>query len=60
MEERRGQKSENTNRCMIDGFGRPVDADVYWRNTGLSQAAIQRVKEHHRQHPVDPRTGKRT
>ena len=35
-----------------DGFGRPVDEDVYWRNTGLSQGAIERIKEYHRTHPV--------
>lgn len=52
-------KREKKNRCMVDGFGRPVDTDLYWRNTGLSQRAIERVEEYHRQHPVDPRTGKR-
>lgn len=61
MEERKEEpKSETENLCMCDGFGRPVDADLYWKNTGLSQASIEEVKEYHRQHPVDPETGKRT
>lgn len=38
--------------AMRDGFGRRIDEDRYWHNTGLSQAAIERVKEYHRTHPV--------
>ena len=38
--------------AMQDGFGRPINEDIYWRNTGLSQAAIERVKAYHKAHPV--------
>ena len=37
---------------MVDGFGRAVDEDLYWRNTGLSSASIARIKEYHKTHPV--------
>ncbi len=30
---------------MQDGFGRQIDEDQYWQNTGLSAASIARVKE---------------
>ncbi len=30
---------------MCDGFGRQVDEKLYWRNTGLSQSAIARIKQ---------------
>ena len=39
-------------KVMQDGFGRPINEDVYWHNTGLSQASIKRIKEYHRTHPV--------
>lgn len=39
-------------KVMQDGFGRPIDEDLYWRNTGLSQDVIERVKEYHKTHPV--------
>jgi len=37
---------------MVDGFGRDIDEDLYWRNTGLSQTSIAEIKEYHRTHPV--------
>ena len=36
-------------REMQDGFGRPIDEDLYWRNTGLSEASIEEIKEYERQ-----------
>ena len=33
-----------------DGFGRDIDTDLYWHNTGLSQASINRIKQHKREH----------
>lgn len=39
-------------KVMQDGFGRLIDEDLYWRNTGLSSASIERIKEYHRTHPV--------
>ena len=30
---------------MQDGFGRKIDEEIYWKNTGLSAAAIARIKE---------------
>lgn len=44
--------SKPEDRVMVDGFGRAVDEDLYWHNSGLSEAAIARVKEYHRTHPV--------
>lgn len=40
------------NKVMQDGFGRPIDEDLCWHNTGLSQDSIERIKEYHRTHPV--------
>lgn len=46
------QKYGKPDYSMCDGFGRPVDEDLYWRNTGLSQGAIEEIKEYHRTHPI--------
>lgn len=43
---------DNEDKVMQDGFGRKIDEDLYWRNTGLSQGSIARIKEYHRTHPV--------
>ncbi len=43
---------EPNDHVMVDGFGRAVDEDLYWRNTGLSSASIAEIKEYHRTHPV--------
>jgi len=32
-----------------DGWGRDIDPETYWRNTGLSQAAIERIKAYKRE-----------
>ncbi len=43
---------EHRDLVMQDGFGRPIDEELYWHNTGLSAASIAEVKEYHRTHPV--------
>ena len=36
---------------MTDGFGRDIDEDIYWRNTGLSADSIERIKRHKAETP---------
>lgn len=42
------KKPQKPDYEAMDGFGRDIDPEIYWRNTGLSQAAIERIKEYKR------------
>lgn len=48
MEDEAKQTDKPADYSMQDGFGRKVDEYTYWRNTGLSPAAILRVKARRR------------